>query len=151
MGGFAACLWIYTEAVLCDGQESTQEDLKRRFVAIRESVSWVCEDALKDREWVTELTSSMHESEILVALNCEIEVPCVVQWGLLWFSSTTSLNRRFSDSGTQVDKYNAVINTCDCIHSVVWWIQHAAKVHAEIGSCGFSTDRQTESGMWAGS
>ena len=27
---FAACMWIYTEAVLCDGQESTQEYLKRR-------------------------------------------------------------------------------------------------------------------------
>ena len=25
---FAACMWIYTEAVLCDGQESPQEYLR---------------------------------------------------------------------------------------------------------------------------
>ena len=48
----------------CDGQESTAEFLKQRFVAIRESVSWVFEDALKDHEWVTELTISMQENEI---------------------------------------------------------------------------------------
>ena len=50
------------------------------FVAIKESVSSVFEDALKNHEWVTELTIFMQESEKLVALNYEFEVPCVVQW-----------------------------------------------------------------------
>ena len=40
-----------------------------------ESVNWVCEDALEDHEWVSELTISMHEDEVLVALNYEIDVP----------------------------------------------------------------------------
>ena len=69
----AACMRIYTKAVLCDGQESTQEYLRQRFVAIRESVSWVCEDALVDHACVTELTISMQENEVLVALNYEID------------------------------------------------------------------------------
>ena len=37
---FAACMWFYTKAVLCDGQGPTQEDLRRRLSIIRESVSW---------------------------------------------------------------------------------------------------------------
>ena len=34
--------------VLCDGQENTQEYLRRRFVSIMEGVNWVCDDALED-------------------------------------------------------------------------------------------------------
>ena len=45
-----------------------------------ESVSWVCEDALEDHEWVTQLSVTLKENEILVALNYDIGVPCVIQW-----------------------------------------------------------------------
>ena len=31
--------------------------------------SWVCEEALEGHEWVPELTISMQEEEVLVALN----------------------------------------------------------------------------------
>ena len=47
---FAACMWIYTITMLCDGQGSTQEYLRRRLLSIMESVSWVCEGALEDHE-----------------------------------------------------------------------------------------------------
>ena len=99
MGGFeiAACMWIYTYAVLCDGQESTQEFLKQRFEAIRESVSWVCEDAREDHEWVTELTATLKINEVLKALNYEIDVR-------LWFSSPSRPNQRFADNGTKIAK-----------------------------------------------
>ena len=46
---FAACMWIYTEAVLCDGQKSTQEYLRRRLLSSMRSVSWVCDDARRRR------------------------------------------------------------------------------------------------------
>ena len=49
---FAACMWIYTKAVLCDGQESTQDYLRRRLLSNMESVSWVCEEAFEEHEWV---------------------------------------------------------------------------------------------------
>ena len=62
----------------------------------------------EDDEWVSELTISMQENEVLVALNYDIDVPCVVQWRLLWFSSPTRLNQRFADNGTKVAKYNEV-------------------------------------------
>ena len=97
-------------AVLCQGQASTQEYLRRRLISIMESVDWVCDDVLEDHEWVSELTISMQENEVSVALNYEIEVPCVVQWRLLWFSSPARLSQRYSDNGTKVPKYHEVMN-----------------------------------------
>ena len=86
---FAACMWIYTKAVLCDGQESTQEYLRRRLISIMEGVNWVCKNALEEHEWVSETTICIQKNENLVAKNYEIDVPCVVRWRLLWFSSPT--------------------------------------------------------------
>ena len=106
----AACMWICTEAVLCDGQERTLEYLRRRLSSIMESVSWVCDESLEGHEWVSDLTISVQENEHLVALNYETEVPCVVQWGLLWFSSPSRLNQRFANNGTRIAKCNEVIN-----------------------------------------
>ena len=102
-------MWIYTKAVLYDDQEPTQEYLRRRLLSIMESVSWVCEEATEGHEWVSELiTISLQENKILVALNYEIDVPCVVQWGLLWFSSPSRLNERFADNGTIFAMYRDV-------------------------------------------
>ena len=72
-------MWIYTEAVLCDGHDSTQEYSRRSLISIMESVSWVCDDALEDHEWVSEITTSMQENEVLVVLNYEKDVPCAGQ------------------------------------------------------------------------
>ena len=91
----AACIWIYTKAVLCDGQESTQENL-RKLSTIMESVSWVCKEAMEAHEWVSEPTISMQENEILVVMSCHLDVPCVIQWRL-WFSPPSRLNARFAD------------------------------------------------------
>ena len=38
--------------VVCDGQGRPLEDLRQVLVIIRECVSWVCEDALWEHEWV---------------------------------------------------------------------------------------------------
>ena len=43
---FAACMWLYTNAVLCDGQAPTQEDLRWRLSIIRECVRWVLRGCL---------------------------------------------------------------------------------------------------------
>ena len=34
-----------------------------------QGVKWVCDDALDDDEWVSELTVSRQETEVLVSLN----------------------------------------------------------------------------------
>ena len=49
VGGVEFCgvyVWIYTDAVLCDGQRRQHEDLRQMFVIIMECVSWVWEDTL---------------------------------------------------------------------------------------------------------
>ena len=100
---FAACMWIHSKAVICDRHENTQEYLMQEIRSIMEDAIWVCDDALDDHVWVSELTISCLETKVLVA-------PCVVQWSMLWFSSPTSLNRRFLNSGAIVEKYNEVID-----------------------------------------
>ena len=66
---FAARSWVCTEGELCDGQGPTPENLRRKLSTVMESVSWVCEDALRDHQWVTELNVTLKENEILVALD----------------------------------------------------------------------------------
>ena len=78
---FAASMWIYTEAVLCDGRRRDPPlDLQPILRIIVESVSWVTEDVLWEHEWITETNVTLKENDILQAINCNIEVPCPLQW-----------------------------------------------------------------------
>ena len=61
---FAACMWVYTKHVLCDGQETTQNFLKRKMLSIMESVNWVCEEVLEEHEWVSQLNISLKQEEV---------------------------------------------------------------------------------------
>ena len=75
----------------------------------------VCE-TIRRREFVSEPTNSMQENGILVALNYEIGVPCIVQWGLLSFSQ---LGQKFADTGTIFAKCHTVTNLK---LTAFWWI-----------------------------
>ena len=69
-------MWVYTKCVLCDGQETTQNLLKKRMLSATESVKWVCEEVLEEHEWVSPLTVSMkEEKEVLREVDCELDVP----------------------------------------------------------------------------
>ena len=57
-------------------------------------VSWVCDDALDDHVWVSELTISYQEAKVLEALQYDLSKPMPSPVGMLWFSAPTSLNRR---------------------------------------------------------
>ena len=50
---FAASMWIYFKAVLCDGRGRPPLDLRHMLRIIMESASWVTEDFLWEHEWVT--------------------------------------------------------------------------------------------------
>ena len=77
---FAACMWTYTQAVLCDGHRRPPQDLRQKHRMIMECVSWVCEDFLWEDEWVTEPDVLWKENDILQALNYDLDVPCPLQW-----------------------------------------------------------------------
>ena len=63
-------------------QWSNQHRLQK-IRSIMEAVNWVCEDALDDHMWVSELTISCQEAKVLEALQYDLANPCIVQWGVV--------------------------------------------------------------------
>ena len=91
---FAAGMFKYTKAVIRNGQNNMQNYRLLKFSSIMEAVSWVCDDALDDHVWVSELTISCQERKVLKTLQYDLANLCIVQWSMLWFSAP-NLNRRF--------------------------------------------------------
>ena len=64
-----------------------------------ESVSWDCEDALRDHQWVTQLNVILKENEILAALNYDLNMPSVIQWRtvviLVAFASQSKIHEQW--------------------------------------------------------
>ena len=54
----------------------------------------------------TQLNVIQKENKILEALNYCLDVPCSIQWGLLWFFSPS----RLTNYGTQIAKYHEAVN-----------------------------------------
>ena len=96
---FAASMWIYTKAVICNGQDNMQEYRLLKSRSVTEAAKWVCDDVLDDHVWVSELSISCQEVKVLEALQYHLAHPCLVQWSKLWFSASTSPNRRFLNDG----------------------------------------------------
>ena len=65
---------------------------------------------MEDHKCVTEFAVPLKAIEILMALKYDIDVPCVIQWGLLWFSSLSRLNQMFTNKGTKIAKYHEAVN-----------------------------------------
>ena len=107
---FAASMWMYTKAVICNGQNHMQNYKLLKFRFIRETVNGVCDNALDEHLWVSELPISCQEAKVLEALQYELVNPCTVQWRMLWFSATTSLKHGFFDDGVIFEKDNEAVN-----------------------------------------
>ena len=89
---------------------SSDEYLKKRLMSIMLCTNWVCAGSSVDHEWVSESTISQHEEEILsMVLDFRINVPCVVQWGLLWCSAPPKLSRILGHE-LKIKKYHEVVN-----------------------------------------
>ena len=86
-------------------------DLHHTLGIIVESVCWVTGVLLWEYEWITETNVSLKENFILEALNYDIDVPCPLQWRLLWFSAPTNLNRKFVNNGTKVAKFRGTVSS----------------------------------------
>ena len=57
-----------------------------KFRSMMESANWVCDDALEDHVWVSELTISCQEAHLAN--------PCVVQWGYVVVLGTNKAQLR---------------------------------------------------------
>ena len=59
---FAASMWVYIKAEICNDQDNMQEYSLLKFRSIMEAENWVCDDALDDHVWASELTISLQEA-----------------------------------------------------------------------------------------
>ena len=59
---------------------------------------------------MSEQTISLQQARVLEALQCDLEIPCIVQVRTLWFSAPTSLNNEPLNDGVILDKYNETVN-----------------------------------------
>ena len=77
----------------------------------RDTHPWTCKLSWPSSSFITETKVTLRENLILEALNYDIDVPCPLQWALLWFSAPTNLNRKFTNSGTKVAKFRETVNS----------------------------------------
>ena len=75
-----------------------------------EAVNGVCDDALDEHVWVPEQTISLEEAKVLEALHYDREIPCKVQWEMLWISTSASLNDELLNDGEIFGKYFEAVN-----------------------------------------
>ena len=52
----------------------------------------------------------VQETKVLEALNYGIDVPCIVQWSMLWHSAPLSLNNDLLNDGMILEQYSETIN-----------------------------------------
>ena len=109
----AACMWIYSTGVITEWRKPSpevQEYLKRRMLSILLCVNLVCAAAFDDHEWVSESTIAEQEEVMGRELGYEICIPCVLQWGMLWFSAPRQLNQTLEGGEIRSAKYHEVLN-----------------------------------------
>ena len=110
---FATCMWNYTKKALTTKQipnPAMEEYWKKRMLSIMLCTNWVCTGTFVDHECVSESSISQHEEEFLcMQLDYRDDVPCVVQWRLLWFSAPTRLNKILGLE-LKVKRYHEVVN-----------------------------------------
>ena len=68
------------------------------------------DDALDEHVWVPEQTISLEEAKVLEALHYDREIPCKVQWEMLWISTSTSLNNELLNDGEIFGTYYEAVN-----------------------------------------
>ena len=108
----ATCLWIYTREAWAKRQRLVPEQgvLEETNVVHFVLHEYVCAGVFVDHEWVSERTIIQHEEEILgLELDYKINVACVVQCRILWFSALAELNNIFGRE-QKVKKYHKVVN-----------------------------------------
>ena len=63
-----------------------------------------------EHEWVSPLTLSLKEEEVLAELDYEIGILCVPQWRFLWFTAPSRLNVKLDVEETRIAKCHEATN-----------------------------------------
>ena len=71
-------------------------------------------------------TISLQEARVLEALQDDLEIPCVVQCGMFWFSAPASLNDELLNDGVTDERHNrdSQFGFPECLHSASLQDEH---------------------------
>ena len=75
-----------------------------------EATNWVCAYCQDNNVSIYEFSMVMQETYILEALNYDVDIPCIVQWKMLWFSAPTGRNNDLLSGGVILEKYHETVN-----------------------------------------
>ena len=67
--------------------------------------SFLCVCGSTQKAVVCDGRQQLEEEHGLVDQDCESDIPCVIQWVLLWFSAPSRSNRYYEDNGTYIEAY----------------------------------------------
>ena len=126
---FGASMWIHTKAVVCTGPRHMENFMMNKMNSITEAVNGAWGILYEDHEWIPQNSIQRQECEVLKSSHCDIEVPCVVQWRMLWYSAPTSLKNDSLNDGVIHEKcdkaVNMAIKTC---FTCPFWRSHTPKI-----------------------
>ena len=78
--------------------------------SIMDAIKWVCAYFQENDDRNPEFSWMVQETKILEALNNDVDVPCVVQGWMWWYSPPTSPNNDLLNDGVLLAKYEETIN-----------------------------------------
>ena len=97
-------------------------------------------------EWLQQHSMELQECKNLKSLQFDIQVPCIMQWRLLWYSARSHLNEVLNKIGTLKKCYDkTIINAMETVHYTLGKKTHAqdsllgnadgddGAVHARVG------------------
>ena len=64
----------------------------------------------EDHERISQNSIKLQDCKVLESLHHNIEVPCVVQWKMLWYSTLTSLNIDLLNDGVTHEQYDKAVS-----------------------------------------
>ena len=99
-------MWIYSKAVVCNGERRVENFRINKMSSVMEAVNGAWEILYEHHEWRPPLSIN---AKFWRLLDHDIEIPCVVQWGMLWYSALTGSNNDLLNDGVFLERYDKVV------------------------------------------
>ena len=79
-------------------------------------------------ECIPQLSMKLQECKVFEYLSYDIEVPCVVQWEMLWYSGSTRFNNDLINDGVIHEQYDkAVSMAIEILSPDPFWRRHTPR------------------------
>ena len=73
--------------------------------SIFEAVNGAWEILFWNHEWIPHISIVLQECDVAEASHYDTDVPCIVQWGLWWYSAPTSFDNDLLNDGVILEQY----------------------------------------------